>query len=90
LSLRNIDTIFAKEFRLKTMTEWDISTFEEHLGKKVVWGMLTGRSFSGKKTIAENLAALIKGKVVNMNKIAENLKKKLGTEEEPFEGEIPI
>jgi cytidylate kinase len=38
------------------MTEWDISTFEEHLGKKVVWGMLTGRSFSGKKTIAENLA----------------------------------
>jgi len=56
LSLKNIDTLFAKEFRLKTMSEWDVSTFAEHLGKKVNWGMFTGRSYSGKKTVAASLA----------------------------------
>jgi hypothetical protein len=32
LSHKNIDTFFAKEFRLKTMNEWDPNTFENHLG----------------------------------------------------------
>jgi hypothetical protein len=90
LSHKNIDTLFAKEFRLKTMNEWDVNTFDDHLGKKVSWGILTGRSYSGKKTIAATLASLIKGKIINMAEISAELKKKMGTEEEPFEGEVPI
>lgn len=35
LGHKNLDTLFAKELRLKTMSEWDTSTFEDHLGKKV-------------------------------------------------------
>jgi len=33
---------------------------------------------------------MMKSKVIDMNKIAEDAKKKLGTEEEPFEGEVPV
>lgn len=90
LSLLNIDSLFAKEFRLKTMTEWDSSTFAMHLGKKVNWGMFTGRSFSGKTTIANALVNIKQGKVINMANIAESLKAKMGTEDEPFEGDVPI
>jgi len=90
LSQKNIDTIFSKQFRLKTMIEWDANTFEGHLGKKVSWGMFTGRSFSGKKTLATELSTIIMGKQVSMAQIAEELKKKMGTEEEPFEGDVPL
>jgi hypothetical protein len=90
LSLLNIDSLFAKEFRLKTMNEWDASTFAEHLGKKVNWGMFTGRSLSGKSTIANALVNIISGKVINMATLAEGLKAKMGTEDEPFEGDVPI
>lgn len=90
LNLLNIDSLFAKEFRLKTMNEWDASTFAEHLGKKVNWGMFTGRSLSGKSTIANALVDIIQGKVINMANIAESLKAKMGTEDEPFEGDVPI
>lgn len=66
LSLLNIDSLFAKQFRLKTMEEWDASTFEEHLGKKVNWGLLTGRPLSGKSTVAAALCNIVKAKVINM------------------------
>jgi dephospho-CoA kinase len=52
--------------------------------------MFTGRSFSGKKTVSATLNTLIKGKIINMGEIANELKKKLGTEEEPFEGDVPL
>lgn len=90
MSKKNIDSLFAKEFRLKTMNEWDASTFEDHLGKKIAWGMITGRSYSGKKTVAAELANAIKSKTVNMEAIANELKKTMGTEEEPFEGDVPL
>jgi len=90
LSAKNIDSIFAKEFRLKTMNEWDASTFDGHLGNKVAWGMFTGRSFSGKKTVAAELQKSIKSKLVNMADLAAELKKTMGTEEEPFEGDVPL
>jgi dephospho-CoA kinase len=72
------------------MQEWDASTFEDHLGKKVAWGMFTGRSFSGKKTVAAELCNAIKSKLVNMSDIAADLKKTMGSEEEPFDGEVPL
>lgn len=90
LSLLNIDSLFAKQFRLKTMEEWDASTFEEHLGKKVNWALLTGRSLSGKTAVANALCSIIKAKVINMTAISESIKKTLGTDEEPFEGEVPL
>ena len=42
LSLFNIDSLFQKEFRLKTMTHWDSSVFNEKLGNKIVFGVIVG------------------------------------------------
>ena len=88
LACKNIDTVFAKNFRLKTMNEWDDAVFENHLGKNVQWGMFTGRHYSGKKTAAATLATQIRAKVVNFAAIRDQIKKEKGTDDEPFEGDI--
>ena len=36
----NIDALFKKQFRLKTMSNWDHRTFQEHLGQKIDWGVV--------------------------------------------------
>jgi adenylate kinase family enzyme len=86
----NIDSLFAKQNRLKTMKNWDARELEEQLGNRTEWGMVSGRSLSGKTTVAKMIAAVNRGKIINMTEIAEECKKKLGTEEEPFEGEVPL
>lgn len=52
--------------------------------------MFTGRSYSGKNTFANELQSIINAKIVNMTSIASDIKKSMGTEEEPFEGEVDI
>ena len=52
LTLFNIDSLMAKEFRLKTMSEWNHQLFEEKLGNKVEYGLMVGKSNSGKSTLA--------------------------------------
>ena len=90
LSLYNIDSLFQKEFRLKTMSEWSKQLFEEKLGNKVEYGVIVGRSLSGKTTIANKMSTMVGSTILDMKKIAESCKAKMGTEEEPFEGEVPI
>ena len=90
LSVSNLDTLFQKNFKLKTMRAWDPNTFASILGEKVNWLLITGREYSGRGTVVSELASMMKSKVIDMNKIAEDAKKKLGTEEEPFEGEVPV
>lgn len=90
LALKCLDSMFAKQFRLRTMNEWDPNTFEDCLGKKIQWGIVTGRPYSNKEETAKQLAALCKGKVISMKNIAEMLKAKMGTEDEPFEGDVPL
>ena len=51
LTLFNIDALFQKEFRLKTMSEWDSGNFNEMLGSKVDYLVVTGRSLSGKSAV---------------------------------------
>lgn len=72
------------------MDDWDASTFEEHLGNKVTWGIVTGRDYSGSAMVASELCAIANAKLIKMKDVAEELKKKMGTEDEPFEGEVPI
>jgi len=90
LSVSNLDTLFQKNFKLKTMKEWDTNTFASILGNKVDWLLVTGREYSGRGMVVAELASMIRSKVVDMNKIAEETKKKMGTEEEPFEGDVPM
>lgn len=90
LSLYNIDSLFQKEFRLKTMSEWSYQLFDEKLGNKVEYGVIVGKSLSGKTTIANKVASMLGTTILDMKAIADKVKAKLGTEEEPFEGEVPI
>jgi adenylate kinase family enzyme len=90
LSLFNIDSLFQKEFRLKTMCEWDYNIFNEKLGNKTDFGVILGRPFSGKSTLAQYMASSQGYTVIDMKAITEKVKATLGTEDEPFEGDVPI
>lgn len=89
LSLFNIDSLFQKEFRLKTMSHWDYSIFEEQLGNTVEYGAVVGNQHTGKTTVAKAMAEHFGYEIVDMKAISEKLKASMGTEEEPFEGEVP-
>jgi hypothetical protein len=72
---------------------WDETTFKEHLGQKTDWSILCGRKFSGTDIIGELVSNLTKGKIINMEKVEEEVtKKRLAPEdaEEPMEGPAPI
>lgn len=90
LSLFNIESLFQKEFRLKTMSEWSFQIFNEKLGNKIEYGVLVGKSLTGKSLVASILANNQGYTVIDMNKISEDVKGTLGTEDEPFEGDVPI
>lgn len=82
--------MFQKEFKLKTISEWNWQVFNEKLGNKVSFGVISGQSMSGKSTVAKHLENSLGYNVIDMNRIAEQVKAKMGTEEEPFEGEVPL
>jgi len=90
LALKCLDSVFAKQFRLRTMTSWDANSFEDALGKKVQWGIVHGRQFSGAKECAAALYNINMGKVISMKSISEGIRKEMSTEEGDFEGDIPI
>lgn len=45
---------------------------------------------SGKSTICKVLNEKLNFKIISMKDLSIELKKKMGTDEEPFEGEVPI
>lgn len=57
LSLFNIDSMFQKENRLRTMCEWDYSVFQEKLGNKTHYGVVAGRPCAGKTELSKWMAA---------------------------------
>ena len=89
LSIDTIDTLLQKDHRLKTMRDWSESSFNEHLGDKTEWGIVLGQSLSGKSLVAKCVADSTKGKVIDLAKIAEDIRPRLETEDGPFEGRIP-
>ena len=90
LPMFTIESLFQKEFRLKTMNEWSFQLFNEKLGNKIEFGLLVGKSLSGKSVVAKLLSENNGYTIIEMAKISEEAKSRLGTEEEPFEGDVPI
>lgn len=90
LSLKCLDSMFAKQFRLRICNNWNPNSFEDMLGKKVQWGVIHGRQYAGVDECAKKLCDMVKGKIIDMKNISEDLKKKMGTEDEPFEGDVPM
>ena len=89
LTCKGLDSLFAKDFRLKPMDNWDASTFEQHLGRKVSWALITGRKYSGKTTVGAALQSIVNGKVINMETIRDEMKNKGADEDEGGDEEKP-
>jgi hypothetical protein len=51
----SIDSLFSKQFRLKTLKEWNARDLQEKLGNRTEWGMISGRVLSGKTEVAKML-----------------------------------
>lgn len=56
LNSATMEALFSKQYRLKTLKEWNAREFEEQLGSRTEWGIVSGRSLSGKTTMANMLA----------------------------------
>lgn len=72
------------------MNSWDYSVFNEKLGNKTDYGIMMGRAHAGKTTLAKYMVESLDFTLVDMKAIREEVKKSLGTEEEPFEGDVPL
>jgi hypothetical protein len=91
LTLFNIDAHFQKENRLKTMSKWDDSKWSELVdGNKVDWSIVVGMPFQGRSTLAGIISKHLGYKLIDWKVVEEQVKKSLGTEEEPFEGKVPL
>ena len=72
------------------MNEWSFQLFNEKLGNKIEFGLVSGKSMSGKTQACTILEQNHGFTAINMATLSEQVKATLGTEEEPFEGEVPI
>lgn len=72
------------------MNQWDYELFQEKLGNTIDVGVVNGNSLTGKTTVCKILNERLGTKVISMVDFAEKIKAKLGTEDEPFEGEVPL
>ena len=71
------------------MQQWEESAFNKFLGNEISYAVVAGGPLSGKTTISNSLSNLVSGKVINFETLTLQVKKSMGTEEEPFEGEVP-
>lgn len=88
MSLFNIDSYFQKDFRLRTLNQWDWKLFQEKLGNSIEFGIVVGVRHSGKTTVANMLNKQFGIHVISMAAIKQKIIASLSTEDEPFEGEV--
>jgi len=85
LTLFNIDGLYCKKNKLKTMNHWDATQFNELLGSKIDYSVAIGRSLSGKTTVSKYLVDKCGFTIFDMKLIEEDLKKRLSTEDNEVE-----
>ena len=91
LTLFNIDALFQKEHRLKTMSRWDDQKWAELIGnQKLDWSMIVGLPLQGKTTLAQILQKHLGFRLIDWKAIEDAVKATLGTADEPFEGKVPL
>jgi adenylate kinase family enzyme len=91
LTLFNIDALFQKEHRLKTMSKWDADKWEEIIGgSKIDWSVVVGQPLQGKTQLTNIIAKNFGFKLLDWKAFEDAVKKTMGTEEEPFEGKVPL
>lgn len=71
------------------MRSWDESVFNEHLGNKTEYAIITGQSLSGKTLVASMVKSCTNSKLIDFVAMGEAIRPRLENEGEPFEGRIP-
>jgi hypothetical protein len=72
------------------MSRWSFDQFSEIVAKKTDYVVVLGRPYAGSDIVSGIFVKQLGYKLIDMAAIREQVRKKLGTEEEPFEGEVPI
>lgn len=73
------------------MSKWDDQKWQELIGStKIDWSIVLGLPLQGKSTLASQIAKIQGSQLIDWKVIEEQVKKSLGTEEEPFEGKVPL
>lgn len=85
LTLFNIDALFQKEFRLKITDSWDYGRFNEMLGSKTDYTIVTGTWSSGKTTVCNYLKSNYGYTIIDHHKATEKVIKNHESDEEPPE-----
>jgi len=90
ITMFNMDSLMNKQFRLKIMTEWSNEAWDNTISGKTQYGIIIGKSLSGKSEVAKAMGENQAFTVLDHKAIADQVKARLGSEEEPFEGEVPL
>ena len=84
--------MFQKEFKTKAIFLKrlnDMTIKESIYGDKIHYSVVIGPPMSGKTTICKLMNKHLNYKIIDWNDIREKVKKTMGTEEEPYDGEVP-
>ena len=90
LQLFNLESLFQKEHKLKTVTHWDWDLVQEKLFGKIEYGVAVGKPHSGKTTIANHLAKSMGMKVVSVEAITQTLKEEIAKRDEKDIEEVQV
>lgn len=88
LTLFNIDAMFQKEFRLKTVDHLNKLVLSKITENPTKFSLVYGEGSSGRTTVCKMLESVLGSKTIDLKLVKEDLRKRRGTEEEPYEGEI--
>lgn len=72
------------------MDHWSKQLFDEKLGNKTSYGFIVGRQTSGKSFLTGQMKSLLGYEVISMVDLTESVKKSMGDDDNPYEGEVPI
>jgi len=68
---------------------WDYDVFQEKMGNMIEYGVVIGRSLTGKSEICNQMAQT-GYTVIDMKAITDQVKVKLTPEDGEFEGDVPM
>ena len=73
------------------MSKWDDEKWSELVGgSKVDWSIIIGMPYQGRTTLAHILSKNLGFKLIDWKAVEVQVRKSLGTDEEAFEGKVPV
>jgi hypothetical protein len=85
MSSYNLESAFQKDFRLKTIKEWNYDVFQEKLGNKISFGLLTGPKLAGKTELAKFMEKNMGYTIIDYNEMNNTARKLINEEYEKMD-----